>query len=710
MRNGVAIAGAVSATYTLVPADAGTMVACEVTPVAVTGTLTGAPVQSSGNGPIAPLGAQKLYVSTTGSDVTGDGTAAYPFATIQKGVSTAVSGDTVIVLPGTYVGVVSITKSLTLIGAGASATTIEAPPDFATNGAYNHALTNFGTERAIVYVGSSSAITVTVHGFTIDGMSRGPAITQLAAYSGLLAERCNITVRANTIRNILPADPGSVWDPDRTYNGRGIHVRGSGAVAVIDSNTLEEINRLYIMINATDQTTQLPAVFPQATVSNNTLTGKGLYAGGQRGIWYNAGAWGTIAGNTITEMDYPNPVIEPERASGIVVRHGHLNTANRRVIRNNTLVAGTCVNNKGMYLQGIQDSVIGNTITGFRWGMEVHQDRIAVLGNTITGGVIGILVTSENPAGTAELVTIGGSPENKNTIAGQNIAAGGFAISLSFRDPLDNVTFLSPLPVDARHNDFGVYTESDISALIWDRADTTLITGLKVDTVIFSPFYVPPPPRTVANVKVLLQGAYVASGDTMTTAIQSAGLVPKTHPYKGAPWNYAGTDSAEAVPSGVVDWVLIELRMGTDSASTVGRRAAFIKNSGMIVDLDGTSAVEFADVDSGSYYIVVRHRNHLAIMSKEPVSLSEASPLYDFTTGLEKYYNADAAPIGLDKYGLWGGDADASGDIAANDRAATWNGRNQTGYLLFDVDLSGDVAATDRSLNWNNRNKFTQVP
>jgi hypothetical protein len=710
LRNGAAIADATSTTYTLVPADAGTMVACEVTPVASTGTLTGGPVQSPAVGPVAPLGAQKLYVSTSGSDVTGDGTLANPFATIQKGVTSAVSGDTVMVLPGTYVGVVNVTKSLTLMGSGASTTTIEAPIDFATNGTYNHALTNFGTERAIVYVGSSSAITVTVHGFTIDGKSRGPAITQLAAYSGLLAERCNITVRANTVRNILPADPGSVWDPDRTYNGRGIHVRGSGAVAVIDSNTLEEINRLYIMINATDQTWQLPAVFPQATVSNNILTGKGQYLGGQRGIWYNAGAWGTIAGNTITEMDYPNPVIEPERASGIVVRNGHLNTAHRRMIRDNTLMSSTCVNNKAMYLQGIQDSVIGNTITGFRWGMEVHQDLVAVLGNTITGGVIGVLVTSENPAGTEELVTIGGSPENMNTIVGQNTAAGGFAISLSFRDPLDNVTFLSPIPVDARYNDFGVYTESAIKALIWDRADTTLIGGLKVDTVLFSLFYTPPPPHAVANVRALLQGPYAIAGDTMSTALRAVDLMPKNHPYNGTPWNYAGSDSVDAIPPDVVDWVLVELRTAVDSASTVGRRAAFITNDGTIVDLDGTSAVEFAEVDTGSYHIIVRHRNHLAVMSQDPVALSATSPLYDFTTGLDKYYHGDAALLNAGTYGLWGGDADASGDIAANDRTATWNGRNQTGYFLFDVDLSGDVAATDRSLNWNSRNKFTQVP
>jgi len=216
--------------------------------------------------------------------------------------------------------------------------------------------------------------------------------------------------------------------------------------------------------------------------------------------------------------------------------------------------------------------------------------------------------------------------------------------------------------------------------------------------------------NVVANVKALLQGPYVVAGDTMSAALRGSALVPKAHPYGGAPWNYAGIDTVSAVPEGVVDWVMVELRMGTDSASTVGRRAAFITKTGAIVDLDGTSPVGFSGIGAGFYRIVVRHRNHLAVMSRDSVALSDASALYDFTTGLDKYFGNDAALLTAGKYGLWGGDADASGDVAALDRTATWNLRNQVGYLLPDVDLSGDVAALDRTLTWNNRNKFTQVP
>jgi hypothetical protein len=544
-----------------------------------------------------------------------------------------------------------------------------------------------------------------VAGFTIDGKSRGPVLAQMVAYSGLLAEGCIITAKRNTVRNILPSDPGSTWDPDRIYNGRGIHVRGSGAVAVIDSNTLEEINRLHIMINATDETGNLPAVFPQATVSNNVLTGKGPYAGGQRGIWFNTGAWGTIAGNILTNLDYTDAPIEPERASGIVVRFGELNPTKSRTIRNNVLTSTTHINNKGMYVQGIGDSVLENTITGYRWGIELHDGVQAnVLRNTITGGMVGVLVTSEHAAGTADLVTIGGSAKNKNTITGQDIAGGGFAISLSFRDPLDDVTFMSSLAVDARYNDFGVYTESAVSARIWDRADTTLIEGNLVDVVLFSPFH----GMLIANVKVFLEGPFVA--DTLSAFLRAADLVPANQPYTAAPWGYAGTEAVAVVPEDVVDWVLVELRTDTTLVSTVGRRAAFLKTNGQVVDVDGVSGVTFAEVESGDYYIVIRHRNHLTVMSAEAIPLSSSSALYDFTTGLSKYYGGEARDLGSSKYAMWGGDADASGDVAALDRTATWNDRNKTGYLLSDVDLSTDVAALDRSMTWNNRNKFSRVP
>jgi len=52
-----------------------------------------------------------FYVSPNGNDTTGNGTVAQPFRTIGKGVTTAITADTVRVWGGTYIGPVDLNKS-----------------------------------------------------------------------------------------------------------------------------------------------------------------------------------------------------------------------------------------------------------------------------------------------------------------------------------------------------------------------------------------------------------------------------------------------------------------------------------------------------------------------------------------------------------------------------------------------------------------------
>jgi hypothetical protein len=56
------------------------------------------------------------HVATTGSDLTGDGSPARPFATIQHGINAASSGDTVLVHPGTYVENIDFTGKNIVVG------------------------------------------------------------------------------------------------------------------------------------------------------------------------------------------------------------------------------------------------------------------------------------------------------------------------------------------------------------------------------------------------------------------------------------------------------------------------------------------------------------------------------------------------------------------------------------------------------------------
>lgn len=130
------------------------------------------------------------------------------------------------------------------------------------------------------------------------------------------------------------------------------------------------------------------------------------------------------------------------------------------------------------------------------------------------------------------------------------------------------------------------------------------------------------------DITALLEGPYDAGTNTMSTTVSGLASFPLTQPFNTAPYNYAGMEQISSVPSGVVDWVLVTLRKDLNPSSPdpatavdVASRAALLKTDGSIVDLNGSSSLGFS-VEPGDYYIVVEHRNHLAIMSPNAVTIN----------------------------------------------------------------------------------------
>ena len=118
------------------------------------------------------------------------------------------------------------------------------------------------------------------------------------------------------------------------------------------------------------------------------------------------------------------------------------------------------------------------------------------------------------------------------------------------------------------------------------------------------------------DIKILLEGAYNPnSGASMSAELGSD--IPLTQPFNKAPWNYYGTENVSSIPANITDWLLIELR--SDESKIEARKAAFIRNDGIIVNLNGSPFTITAN--SGFYYIVVHHRNHLSVSSKNKVVL-----------------------------------------------------------------------------------------
>ena len=214
-----------------------------------------------------------------------------------------------------------------------------------------------------------------------------------------------------------------------------------------------------------------------------------------------------------------------------------------------------------------------------------------------------------------------------------------------------------------------------------------------------------------ASIKVYIEGPF--TDETMSTALAENSLIPSEQPYNRTPWNYNGSEQVSSFSGSIVDWILVELRSETSSSSVVARRAALLRNDGVVMDLNGQDKVSFPDVPNGQYYIVVYHRNHLAIMSRDKVLLSDSSPLYNFTISEDQTYgNQPMKSLGNGKYGLYAADGNSNGNINNADYVGVWKKENgSVGYEDGDFDLNGGVNIVDRNSFWNpNKGKSSQVP
>lgn len=220
----------------------------------------------------------------------------------------------------------------------------------------------------------------------------------------------------------------------------------------------------------------------------------------------------------------------------------------------------------------------------------------------------------------------------------------------------------------------------------------------------------------VLNIKVFLEGPY--SAGAMSTTLNPA-IIPHAQPYNVAPWNYAGTESVTSIPADVVDWVLVDLRDAATPAEattslTGWPKAYFLKSDGQIVALDGISLPDIGNPTvSNNLYVVVRHRNHIAVMSATGIALTGNSYVYDFTTAVTQAFGGAAGykQIATGIYGMVAGDADGDGNVYPTDYNQWASKYNSTGYKNSDFDMDGNVYPTDYNKwasNYNKGNPLTK--
>jgi hypothetical protein len=132
-------------------------------------------------------------------------------------------------------------------------------------------------------------------------------------------------------------------------------------------------------------------------------------------------------------------------------------------------------------------------------------------------------------------------------------------------------------------------------------------------------------------------------------------------------------------------------------------KSILLHKDGRLVDDDGvTGQVIIEGLAEGSYYLLLRHRNHIAVMSAAMLTLSRTSTtLYDFTTAAASCYGSGGC-VELEPgyWGMWAGDINQDHIISTRDYYAWYrsNFRAESGYRIADVDLNGSVGISDYNL------------
>ncbi len=180
--------------------------------------------------------------------------------------------------------------------------------------------------------------------------------------------------------------------------------------------------------------------------------------------------------------------------------------------------------------------------------------------------------------------------------------------------------------------------------------------------------------------------------ESMSTSLGQS-VVPAVNPYGEGPWYYAELGPYWVSDPNAVDWIYVVV------VDTVGEDSV-VSRAAVPLHADSTAHVRLLKPNPGEYFVVVDHRNHIAVMSDTLVDMTGYYARHDFTTG-HAYGNSTPQKVivsGQDTvYAMFGADAEVDCLVTALDftkwLAATTAGA--AGYQSTDFNFDTQVTALD---------------
>ncbi|WP_170266399.1 beta strand repeat-containing protein [Phaeocystidibacter luteus] len=215
------------------------------------------------------------------------------------------------------------------------------------------------------------------------------------------------------------------------------------------------------------------------------------------------------------------------------------------------------------------------------------------------------------------------------------------------------------------------------------------------------------------DLTVFLEGPLDSVSGEMSTTLQSSALIPTSQPFGSF---YAGSESVGSVPADVTDWVYVQI-FDAESPSdaiainSVHEGAYFLKKTGGVVGLDGTSSPEILPTESGHLRVLIRTRNHLNLISAD--TLSPSSNIHTLDTRINGGVSTSPTNVIAGWHTIPAGviENTTPNSIDMADAVEVWMQRNALNvYQIGDVTMDGEVNADDRSKVFENIGKDFSVP
>lgn len=246
----------------------------------------------------------------------------------------------------------------------------------------------------------------------------------------------------------------------------------------------------------------------------------------------------------------------------------------------------------------------------------------------------------------------------------------------------------------------------------------TLVNSVGCDSVLTLNLTISSPTGVAVSPKVFLSGPYQATSGLMHDSLRTNNQIPLIEPYSAPPFNYpqimySGGETitpsilSVAGNNAIVDWIFIELRSSANSSTILATKRALLQRDGDIVSAsDGTSPVMFSGFFAGNYYVSIKHRNHLGVMTASAIALNSTATVINFTNNNPVWTNPLIlnAPRKIEGgvYLLYSGDANSNKTIkyngASNDKDAVLSAigiatpnNTITGYRKEDLNLDARI-------------------